>query len=68
MPANQVAERVVAVEFEAVIQKVETMADNCSRIKLDLPEYCTEQGQVLFGWRLERVRVVIERLDPEEKE
>lgn len=57
-PAN-----VVAIDFEATVQKVQTMADGSPRITLDLPEYCVQHGQVAFGWRLSRVRVVMELLE-----
>lgn len=50
-----------AVEVEAEVRQVKTMADGSVNITLNLPEYCLPQAQVLLVWVRSQVRVVIER-------
>ena len=51
--------KVKAVEFEAELKRMQTMADGSVRITLDLPEYCTEQAKVMLDWLNDLVKVVI---------
>ena len=49
-----------AVEVEAEVRQVKTMADGTVNVTLNLPEYCLDQAAILLGWVKEQVRVVIE--------
>ena len=48
-----------AVEIEAEVRQVKTMADGTVNLTLNLPEYCLPQAQVLMGWVREQVKAVI---------
>lgn len=49
----------VAVEFEAEMRQVKSMADGTYNIVLNVPEYCLPQVQTMMGWLKELVRVVM---------
>lgn len=49
-----------AVEVEAEVRQVKTMADGTVNITLNLPEYCLPQSQILMGWVRGQVRAVIQ--------
>ena len=49
-----------AIEIEAEVRQVKTMADGSVNVTLNLPEYCMEQAQVLLGWVREQVRAVVQ--------
>ena len=51
--------KVKAIEFEAELRRLQTMADGSVRITLDLPEYCTPQAKVMLDWLNELVRLVM---------
>ena len=48
----------VAVEFEAEMRQVKSMADGTYNITINVPEYCLEQVQVLMGWLKELLQIV----------
>ena len=39
-----------AIEFEAEVRQVKTMADGSISIYLNLPEHCREQAKVVMDW------------------
>ena len=49
----------VAVEFEAEMRQVKSMADGTYNIVLNVPEYCLPQLQTMMGWLKSLVRVVM---------
>ena len=49
----------VAVEFEAELRQVKSMADGTYNITINVPEYCLEQVQTMMGWLKDLVRVVM---------
>jgi len=49
----------VAVEFEAEMRQVKSMADGTYNIVLNVPEYCLPQVQTMMGWLKELVHIVI---------
>ncbi len=53
------AEKPVAVEFEAEMRQVKSMADGTYNIVLNVPEYCLPQVQTMMGWLKSLVRVVM---------
>ena len=53
------AEKPVAVEFEAEMRQVKSMADGTYNIVLNVPEYCLPQVQTMMGWLKELVHIVI---------
>ena len=53
------AEKPVAVEFEAEMRQVKSMADGTYNIVLNVPEYCLPQVREMMGWLKELVRVVM---------
>lgn len=55
--------KIMAVEFEATIQSVRSLANGSIRVTLELQDYCIPQAQWLLGKRLDYVRVVVEKLD-----
>lgn len=53
--------KVMAVEFEATIQAVRSLASGSIQVTLELQDYCTPQAQWLLGERLNYVRVLVEK-------
>ena len=51
---------VKAVEVEAELRQIKTMADGSANVVLNVPEYCLPQVQVMLMWIHEQVRAVIE--------
>ena len=49
----------VAVEFEAEMRQVKSMADGTYNIVLNVPEYCLPQAQTMMGWLKELVHIVM---------
>ena len=49
----------VAVEFEAEMRQVKSMADGTYNIVLNVPEYCLPQVQMMMGWLKSLIRVVM---------
>jgi hypothetical protein len=48
-----------AVEVQAELRQIRTMADGTVNIILNLPEYCIPQVQVMLEWLKQMVRCVI---------
>ena len=55
----------IAIEFEAELRQVKSMADGTCNIVLNVPEYCLEQSQTMLGWLKDLVRVVMVTSDTE---
>ena len=53
------AKKPVAVEFEAEMRQVKSMADGTYNIVLNVPEYCLPQVQTMMGWLKELVHIVM---------
>ena len=53
----------VAVEFEAEMRQVKSMADGTYNIVLNVPEYCLPQVQTMMGWLKSLIRVIIAESD-----
>ncbi len=49
----------VAVEFEAELRQIRSMADGTYNIVLNVPEYCLPQAQTMMGWLKDLVKVVM---------
>lgn len=49
----------VAVEFEAELRQVKSMADGTYNIVLNVPEYCLPQVQTMMGWLQSQIKVVM---------
>lgn len=52
-------EKIKAVEFEAELRQVRTMADGSVNILLNLPEYCMPQVKVMMDWLKDEVKVFV---------
>ncbi len=59
--AHKVGMEQVAVEFDAEMRQVKSMADGTYNIVLNVPEYCLPQVQAMMGWLKSLVRVVMAR-------
>jgi hypothetical protein len=53
----------VAVEFEAEMRQVKSMADGTYNIVLNVPEYCLPQVQTMMGWLKALIRVIMAESD-----
>ena len=53
------AEAIKAVEFEAELRQIKTMADNTFNLTLNIPEYCLPQVKEMMGWLANEVKVAI---------
>ena len=51
---------ITAVEFEAELRQVKTMADGSANVTFNLPEYCLPQAQVMLMWINNAVRVLVD--------
>jgi hypothetical protein len=51
--------KAVAVEFEAEMRQVKSMADGTYNIVLNVPEYCLPQVQTMMGWLKDLVQAVM---------
>lgn len=60
---------VKAIEFEAEIKQIKTMADSSVNLILSLPEHCREQAKVLLDWHHMAVRgmLALEESDGENR-
>lgn len=56
---NGLSEPVVAIEFEAEMRQIRSMADGTYNIVLNVPEYCLPQVQTMMGWLKSLIRVVM---------
>ena len=64
--------KVKAIEFDAEVRQVKSMADGSVNVTLNLPEYCMPQAKVLLDWLRDQVRcvmeiIVVERTETAEK-
>ena len=57
---------VKAIEFEAEVRQVKSMADGSVNVTLNLPEYCMPQAKVMLDWLREQVTCVmqLDTIDP----
>jgi hypothetical protein len=51
--------KAVAVEFEAEMRQVKSMADGTYNVVLNVPEYCLPQVKEMMGWLKELVHIVM---------
>lgn len=58
---GKLAKEPIAVEFEAEMRQVKSMADGTYNLVLNVPEYCLPQVQTMMGWLKSLVRVVMAR-------
>jgi hypothetical protein len=49
----------VAIEFEAEMRQVKSMADGTYNVVLNVPEYCLPQVKEMMGWLKELVQAVM---------
>jgi len=49
-----------AIEFEAEVRLIKSMADGSVNVTLNLPEYCMPQAKIMLDWLRDQVRCVIE--------
>ncbi len=47
----------VAIQFEAEVRQVKSMADHTYNIVLNVPEYCLKDVQVVMAWLGDQVDV-----------
>ena len=57
------SEPVVAIEFEAEMRQIRSMADGTYNIVLNVPEYCLPQAQTMMGWLKGLVKIVMVNQD-----
>jgi len=58
---GDLAKEPIAVEFEAEMRQIKSMADGTYNLVLNVPEYCLPQVQTMMGWLKSLVRVVMAR-------
>ena len=56
-------DEVRAVQFDAEVRQIKTMADHSINLTLNVPEYAIEQMRVMLGWLQDQVNVLVERTD-----
>ena len=56
---GDMAAKPVAVEFEAEMRQVKSMADGTYNIVLNVPEYCLPQVQTMMGWLKGLVKIIM---------
>ena len=56
-------DKVRAVEIEAELVQIKTMANGTVNIVFNLPEYCIPQAKVMMDWLKCLVHCVIEKRD-----
>lgn len=61
------AAKPVAVELEAEMRQVKSMADGTYNVVLNVPEYCLPQVQAMMGWLKSLVKVVMVDEDAKSK-
>lgn len=61
------SDKVRAVEVQAELRQIKTMADGSVNLTLNLPEYCRDQVKVMLDWLGLEVKAVI-GLDGKEME
>ena len=53
----------VAIEFDAEMRQVKSMADGTYNVVLNVPEYCLPQVKEMMGWLKSLVKVVMVNQD-----
>lgn len=53
------AKQIKAVEFEAELRQIRSMADHTYNVTLNVPEYCLPQVKEMMGWLAEQVKVIV---------
>jgi len=48
-----------AVELDAELRQIKTMADGSTNVTINVPEYCRQQVKVLLDWMQEEIQLVI---------
>ena len=56
-----------AVELDAELRQIRSMADGTYNIVLNVPEYCLPQVQAMMGWLKSLVKVVMANEDGKSK-
>lgn len=56
---NLATTKINAVEFEAELRQIKSMADQTYNVTLNVPEYCLPQVKEMMGWLAEQVKVAI---------
>ena len=57
---RDMAKDIKAVEIDAELRQVKSMADGTFNVILNVPEYCLPQVQQMLGWLKEEIRAVIQ--------
>ena len=60
-PGVVVKEEIRAVEFEAELRQIKSMADHSYNVTINVPEYCLPQVQKMMEWLAGMVKVVMEK-------
>ena len=55
-----VSDNIKAVEMEAEVRAIKTMADGTVNITYNVPEYCKEQAKKHIDWHGELVKLIVE--------
>lgn len=63
---NEAGVDTVAIEFDAEMRQVKSMADGTYNVVLNVPEYCLPQVKEMMGWLKSLVRVVMARVQESE--
>ena len=48
-----------AIEFEAEVRQIKSMADGSVNLIVNIPEYCMPQAKILLEWLKDQVRIVM---------
>lgn len=52
---------VKAVEIRAELRQIKSMVDHTYNLTISIPEDCKSQAQILLGWILDEVHILIEK-------
>ena len=56
-------DEIKAVEIDAEIRQIKSMADHTFSIVLNVPEYCLPQMREMMGWLLSTARITVVKED-----
>jgi hypothetical protein len=56
---NEAGLEPVAIEFDAEMRQVKSMADGTYNVVLNVPEYCLPQVKEMMGWLKSLVKIVM---------
>lgn len=48
-----------AIEIDAELRQIKTMADGTTNVTINIPEYCRQQVKVMLDWIQEQVKIVM---------